>query len=240
MEDNMNRRRGMDSDVTEIDLFDLFCYYLDKIGFIIIGAVLCEIIAFGVSYYTLPDTYSSTSKMYVVSASDEANLDITDLNMGDALAADYEEIIVSRALLSQVVENLKLDLSYDQIKSMVSVSHPADTRIIGVTVTSTDQRLCGTIANEIMAVTMDYFPKTMDTVYPVITEKALPIGNKTGPNHIKNACLGGMAGFMVVIILLTILFLRNDTIKNEGDIEKMFGFKVLATFPDDKIFEQGI
>ena len=77
----VNGRRGMaagNDEEMEIDLLDLGNMLLDKIKYIIlcllIGAVLMNLY----SYFRIAPTYTSVAKMYIVSASDDSVVDLTD------------------------------------------------------------------------------------------------------------------------------------------------------------------
>lgn len=240
MDNNLDRISMMENDEIEIDLYELFRFYIDKLKVILIAFLVGAVLLFGISYFAIPKTYESTAKMYVVSSSGSSYIDISDLNLGDSLTADYESLIVGRPVMSQVIENLKLDMTVKELKGMLTITNPADTRIIEITATTTDPKLSGSIANEVMAVAIDYIPETMDTVSPNVAEDALPEGTKAGPSYTKNTVLGAMLGVLLALIYLTVLFLRDDTIKTEEDVERLFGLTVLTTIPDHDMFEKGI
>ena len=54
------------------------------------------------SYFRIAPTYTSVAKMYIVSASDDSVVDLTDLNIGKALTLDYEDLMLSYPVLDQV------------------------------------------------------------------------------------------------------------------------------------------
>ena len=57
--------------------------------------------------------YQSTSRIYVVSRQNQDNNALTnsDLQAGSYLVKDYREIILSQNVLSQAIEELKLDMT---------------------------------------------------------------------------------------------------------------------------------
>ena len=52
----------------------------------------------------------------------------------------------------------------------------------------------------------------------------------------KNCALGLLAGIVLAMAVITVLYLMDDTIKTEEDIEKYLGVSVLAKVPDRKDF----
>lgn len=151
----VNGRRGMaagNDEEMEIDLLDLGNMLLDKIKYIIlcllIGAVLMNLY----SYFRIAPTYTSVAKMYIVSASDDSVVDLTDLNIGKALTLDYEDLMLSYPVLDQVIEQLDLDMTSESLAGLISITNPTDTRILKITVTTTDAELSRDIANTLVSV----------------------------------------------------------------------------------------
>ena len=61
-------------------------------------------------------TYQSTSKLYVVSTSDDSVVNLNDLNLGTSLTSDYEELMLSYPVLNRVIEKLNLDMDYETLR----------------------------------------------------------------------------------------------------------------------------
>ena len=53
----------------------------------------------------------------------------SDLQAGAYLVKDYREIILSQNVLSQAIEELKLDMTPAELSKKINVSVPTDTRI---------------------------------------------------------------------------------------------------------------
>ena len=61
-------------------------------------------------------------------------VNLSDLNLGTSLTADYEELMLSYPVLNLVIDKLHLDMTPDNLKGLYSLSNPADTRILQITV----------------------------------------------------------------------------------------------------------
>ena len=61
-----------------------------------------------------------------------------------------------------------------------------------------------------------------------------PVQSKApfGPNYMKYALYGFLAGALIVIIKLIIDYFRDDRIKSEQEIEEVFGIPILGVIPD--------
>ena len=73
----------------------------------------------------------------------------TDVTLNSKLVQDYMEIIKSKRVLYKVIENLKLDQTYSQLKSNIAVTSKSDTELIEITVTDISAETACKIANEV-------------------------------------------------------------------------------------------
>ena len=101
-----------------IDLQEIFWALRRKIWLIILAAVIGTGAAGAYSYFMISPTYSSTSLIYIDGGSGSisgAISSLSDLQIGEALTADYSVIIKSRPVLEEVIDNLGLDISYKSL-----------------------------------------------------------------------------------------------------------------------------
>lgn len=223
----------------EIDLLELAWVLLDKIHYIILyflaGAVLFNVY----SYVMIKPTYQSTAKMYVVSASNDSVVDLTDLNIGTSLTSDYEQLMLSYPVLEQVIDMLDLPMDSDSLARMISLVNPQDTRILNITVTSTDPEQARDIANTLLDVSVEYLPKTMDTNAPNVAQRAKLADEKAGPSYTRYTMMGAVLGAFLYCAYLLFRYLIDDTIRTPEDMEKYFGVVPLTVVPDSEIFAEG-
>ena len=65
----------------EIDLVELFYLMIDNIEKIVLCLVICAILAFAGTRFLITPKYQATSKMYIVSASQNSVVNLSDLNI---------------------------------------------------------------------------------------------------------------------------------------------------------------
>ena len=230
--------RQQRADTTEIDLVEVFYLLLDHWWQIFLCLVLGAGIAFGVTKFLMTPLYEATSSIYIVSASNNSVVDLTDLQIGAQLTADYQELLLSRPLLEDVIKNLELTsgegqpMSTSALSNMITISNTADTRILKVTVTSPDPQESADIANELIVQACIYLPQIMETDEPNLVEEAIPPTSKSSPSTARNVVLGGMLGAILCCGVLLVRYLMNDTFVTPDDIEKYFGVQPLATIPE--------
>ena len=240
MDQNTDRKVAMDNtrkdeSEIEIDLLDLLAYYQTKIVLILSAFIIGALIAGLVTHFLITPKYTATSTMYMVSSSNDSVVDLSDLNIGTTLSEDYVELIKTRPIIEGVAEDLDLDYTYEQIMGMLNLSVVTNTRIIKISVTSEDREEACEMANAIAVKAETVLPKLMDAPKPNIAEKAIVPERKSSPSLSKNTLIGGLLLMLLVLAVLTVIYLMDDTIKNADDVEKNFGVMPLTTIPEGKI-----
>ena len=139
-----------DKSEEEIDLVEVFYLLWGHIVQIIACFLVGAVLAFGFTFFFVTPKYQASSSIYVVSASNNSIVNLTDLQIGSQLTADYQELMLSRPLLQDVIKNLDLDVTYRQLEKQISISNTSSTRILTVTVTDTDPQRAADIANELV------------------------------------------------------------------------------------------
>ena len=217
---------------SEIDLLDLGRALLDKLPYIVLCFLLGAVIFNAYAYLMVKPTYQSTSKLYVVSASEDSIVNLQDLNIGSSLTADYEELIMSYPVLDQVINKLGLHMDSATLAKMINLENPSNTRVLKITVTSTDKQQACDIANTVAEVSVEYLPDTMSTNAPNVAQVARVSDHKVGPSYLKYTAMGAMLGALIYCIFIIAGYLMDDTIHTAEDMEKYFGLVPLTVIPE--------
>ena len=219
----------------EIDLLDLFGFYLSKLPFIIIAFVVGVAIAVIYTKTVLPVKYTATSRMYMVSASSDSVVNLSDLNLGTSISQDYVELMKSRPVIEDVIKKLGLDYDYETLCAMINLSVVNNTRIVKIAATSTDPQEAMDVANQMARTSKLQLPKVMEAPTPSIAEYAVLPETQSSPSMKKNALIGGLIAALIVIAILTIIYMMDDTLKTADDVEKMLGVMPLSVIPEGDI-----
>ena len=216
----------------EIDLLELFGYYMTKIWWIIGAFLLGALIAGLITHFAITPKYTATAKMYMVSSSSQSVVDLTDLNIGQSISSDYVELLKTRPIIESVIKEQDLDYTYGQLVGMISLSVINNTRIVQINVTSTDNEEAMNIANAIAEKGVKELPKVMETPEPHIAEYAIVPVNKSSPSLTKNTMIGALLALLIMLAIFTVRFLMDDTFKTAEDIEREFGVMPLTVIPE--------
>ena len=223
------------NDEIEIDLKELFYVLLGKIWVIILVTALGFGIAGGYTMAFVEPIYSSTSLLYVMSKSTSIT-SLTDLQVGSSLTQDYQVFITSRPVVDKVIEELELDMSYEQFVENVTVENPTNTRFIYITVNNTDAYMAKTIVDKLADVSAERMGTIMETDPPNVADYGHIPENQTSPNVTKNALLGAIIGLVGCVGIILVLHLMNDAIHTTEDVEKYLGLNTLGLIP----LEEGV
>ena len=218
---------------TEIDLLELFREFWRHI----IAILLCIIVFGGAagafSKFVVIPQYSSTAMMYILSK--ETTLtSLADLQIGAQLTNDYQIIVKSRPVLQTVIDQLNLDITYEQFSGRITINNPSNTRILTITTEDADPRLAKDIVDSIARVSSDYIAETMEMVPPKLIEEGTVATQKSSPSVTKNTLLGALLGAVLMCGIITLKFILNDTVTTTEDVEQYLGISVLASVPERK------
>ena len=219
----------------EIDLLDLFSYYLSKLPILIVAILIGAILSGLYTVRFIPKRYTAVSRMYMISASSDSVVDLSDLNIGASLSNDYVELMKSRPVINGVIQSLGLEYTYDELIQMISLSVVSNTRIIRISVTSTDPEEAMMIANQMARTAKAQLPVVMDAPSPSIAEEAVLPTVKSSPSLSRNVLMGALLCLVAVLGVLTFLYMMDDTIKTPEDLEKEFGFMPMTVIPEGNI-----
>ncbi len=149
----------------------------------------------------------------------------------EAHAQVVSELIQSRFVLEEVVQGMGLDLTYEQMKGKVSVTTPTDTRILAITVKDKDPVMAMKMANAIREAASVHIMNVMDIQAVNVAETANMPMKKASPSVLKNTFLGGVLGVFLIIAVVLVRYLMDDTIKTPEDVEKYLQLSTLAVIP---------
>ena len=220
-------------DEMEIDLKELFFVLLNKWHMILLSALLCALIGLSAAMFLIPEKFQSKTSIYIYNQQTE-NMTYNDLQTGSTLTKDYEVLVKGRTVLESTIEKLDLNLTYEQINGMVTVSVPASTRIVEITAETTDPYLSRDIADAVREIASKNIAEVMGVDAVNVVETANLPEQKSSPSVSKYTLLGGMLGGAIACGILVLTFLLNDTIRTQDDVEKYLGLSTLGIIPMDE------
>ncbi|MDY2652968.1 MAG: Wzz/FepE/Etk N-terminal domain-containing protein [Eisenbergiella porci] len=227
MEENTIRQ----TDEIEIDLWEICLVLIHNLALIISVGIMVALGAFLFTQLLVTPTYESTTKIYILNKQENASVTYSDIQLGTQLTKDYAELIQSRFVLEEVVQGMGLDLTYEQMKEKVSVTTPTDTRILAITVKDSDPVMAMKMANAIREAAAVHIMNVMDIQAVNVAETANMPMKKASPSVLKNTLIGGLLGVFLIIAVVLVRYLMDDTVKTPEDVEKYLQLSTLAVIP---------
>ena len=227
---------NQENQAVEIDVFAMLKTLWKRKFSIVLVALVFAIAAFGYSAFLAKKEYQSTSRIYVVSRQNQDNNALTnsDLQAGSYLVKDYREIILSQNVLSQAIEELKLDLTPAELSKKISVSVPTDTRILSITAKDGDPKEAARIANGLRNVAAEKIISVTKVSDVTTLDEAEVPQSPSSPNIRRNVLLGFIAGAGLMVVLMVVVEVLVDRVKRPEDIEELMGLTLLGIVPDIK------
>ena len=227
---------NQENQAVEIDVFAMLKTLWKRKFSIVLVALVFAIAAFGYSAFLAKKEYQSTSRIYVVSRQNQDNNALTnsDLQAGSYLVKDYREIILSQNVLSQAIEELKLDVTPAELSKKISVSVPTDTRILSITAKDGDPKEAARIANGLRNVAAEKIIAVTKVSDVTTLDEAEVPQTPSSPNIRRNVLLGFIAGAGLMVVLMVVVEVLDDRVKRPEDIEELMGLTLLGIVPDIK------
>lgn len=214
----------------EIDLVELMYRMIEKIKWIISAALIGLIVGFMVTKFVITPEYQATSKLFVLQSNNQV-VDLTALNMSKQLTSDYVQVFKNWHVHEKVISTLGLSYTYKEIQDMLTITTPDDSRIIQITVTSTDPQEAYDIAMAYANIAPAFIEAKMETSRPNIFEEARVPTIPSSPNLIMNMFLTTILGGMVAVAIIFIQFVSDDRIRNAEMLQKRLGLATLGMMP---------
>lgn len=217
-------------DEIEIDLLELLLVLRQKIVSIIVTAVVFATLFGLVTVVLIEPKYQSTSKLYIISQTSSIT-SLTDLQIGSQLTQDYMVLVQSRPVLEKVIDNLGMNIEYEKLLSMITLTNQDDTRILAITVTTDDPYMAKEIVDEVARVSGKRIASIMNVSEPTTVESGHLENSLSSPSVSRNIMFGALMGIFLSAGVIIVSYILNDLICTEEDIEKYLGLNTLAMIP---------
>jgi len=224
----------------ELDLKELFQFFLSKIYIMVIITFCCVVVSVFYGIVLKKPMYQAHTTVVLAGANadtSESSITQSDITLNQKLISTYREIIKSRRISTQVIENLDLEMTPEALRTSISVTSESDTELIRITVSHANAKMSSEIANEIAHV----FSKEIVEIYNIknvsVIDKAVVPTNPYNMNIIKQLLITFFVAFVLSCGDILILFYFDTSIKSVEEVEQKIGLPILGSIPDS--FKKG-
>lgn len=230
---NMNNETGE----LEIDLLRMAQALWKKAVGIVIAGVLAAAAALGYTAFFVTPLYKAEALMYVNSnnisvGSTKVSISQAELSAAQTLVDTYIVILNTRATLSEVIDQTKVNYSYEQLKKMISAQSVNSTEVFSITVTSPDPKEAEVLANAIAQILPQKIASIVEGSSARIVDYAVEPTEKASPSLRGNALLGFVLGVILACGVVIIREMLDDVIHDSDYLIQTYDIPVLAVIPD--------
>ena len=224
----------------EFDLMQMFRHLLRRIWIVLLATA----IAAGAGYiYTSKNTvptYTADCLVFVYQNSYGTGngtttgtpaLSYNDFVISMWLTNDCEAVLSSRMVTSQVVDALELNVDPDAIGKNIVVTSQEESRALKLSYKDTNPERAAAILNKLCEVAAPEIKTTLKiTEFTQLDQAEVPT-TPSKTNIARDTILAAAIGFVLSAAVLIVLFLLDDTIRNEDDVDRFLGLSTLTTIP---------
>lgn len=220
---------------TEIDLSVILEVLKKNVLPLILVTVLFGAGAFLGTNFFIAKQYKASATLIV---NNKANNSNSGYNSNEIVAAQnladvYSIIIKSESVLQPVIDKMEMNMTYEQLKSAITVSTVNSTQIIEVSVLSTEPEFAKKIVENVVKVAQPIITDKVEagSVKVIDEAKISNNGNPVGPNASKNALIGVAMGFVVTLLVIFVKEFFNKRFKSETDVTNTLNLPLIGIIP---------
>lgn len=218
----------------EINLSEVYSYFKTKILWILLAVVLIIVLGNVFTLLTRTPLYQSNTTIVLVTEEKMEDGKRIDYQLSQNLIGTYSQIIKSRNVLNQVIKNLNLKISADELASYVSSSAIESTDIIQITVFFDNAKDSQRITDEVAKV----FSKEIKDIYNLenvtIIDKAELAKAPYNVNYIKDNIIYLVIGLVLSFGVVFVMYYFDTSIKSSDVVEDKLGLTVIGIVPKEE------
>ena len=216
-----------------VDLLEVLNAVRQHLLAVILTTVILAGVGFGVSKFLITPQYEASALMIVNTRQDTtSNVTSDQINSATKLVSTYSIILKSDTVLNQVIENLGLNMDYQQLANRVTVSAVDDTQVMKVTVTSDNPEWARQVCEQITQISPDVILEAVEAGSVKVISKASISPEPVSPNVSRNTARGAVAGLVISVGIVFLMVLLDNKINNEEDVSKYLDLTVVGVIPE--------
>ena len=215
-----------------VSLEEVFHIIKKRIGLILFMGLLGLALSSVLTFVVLTPKYDATTQLLInkVQKGDSINPyqeTQTDLQLMNT----YIAIVKSEVILDEVIQELTLPLDVKTLNDMLTVASEENSKVMNISIRSTDPVESVTIANKIAEIFKQRIPKLIEVKnVQILSEAQLKNAfTPVSPNVGLNLGMGVLMGVLLGGLLIVILELLDPTFKSEKDIEHYLEVPVIGS-----------
>lgn len=217
-----------------INLFDLLTEIWKKFYIVVIAMIITGVLSYSFSAFALTPKYKSAVNLIVNTTSTSTDYVSNDnITSAKNLVATYSVVIKSNTVLNQVIDNLNLDMTYNDLSNAMTVQAVNNTQIMEVSVLHPDPQVAKAIVDQITQIAPDIIVEAVEAgSCKVISQVTVSVKPVT-PNIPQNVLFAMVIGvFIAVVVIIVRMLTKQTNIIDDQDVQKYLDLPVLGIIPE--------
>ena len=217
-------------------IMDLLMALKEKLALIIAVTVLSVVAGFCLSAFVLPQRYEASVNM-IVNARADGNSAVTsdDISNAQSLVDTYAIIVKSNTVLNQVIDELALDMRYEDLYEDVTVEAVNNTQVMKIAALNKDPELARQIVDSITRIAPDIVRDAVEAGSCKMVSQVYVSEEPVFPDIQKTTIFAGLLGLVLCVGMIVLKEIRNDYIVDDMDVNRKLGLPMLGMIPDVEV-----
>ena len=231
-----------EKDYETIDLRELLLLLKKNLLGLIAVTVLFAAAGYLISEFVLTPKYEASATMIVNSQQNVAGqTTITNDQITSAtkLVDTYSVILTSYTVLEKTIEDLDLDIDYEDLLEKVTVESVNSTQVMKIAAQDEDPQRAQQIVASIVEQAPDIIIKTVKAGSVEVISQPKVADEPVSPKKIINTVIAGMLGLLLSLVFVFLRNMLNNKFMTDTDINKKLGLTVLGVIPQVSMKGQG-
>ena len=206
--------------------------FKNKVWIIVLSLVSSLIISGILSFFIIKPEYQAFSTLMIGKPQGYyETIEYNDVLLNEKLVSTYSEIAKSRTVSTEVIKNLGLNITYDDLRKKIKIMQVGDTGIIRVESKYKNSEVAAKIADAIAEAFIKYVVKIMNVDNVQIIDSAEISIRPVRPVPILYMTTAGILGIMIGVFIVFLIEYLDNTIKTPEDIIKCLELPVIGMIP---------
>ena len=215
-------------------LLELFKLMRKHLKMVIALPVAFALVAAAVSWLMLPNVYTASVSMYVLtttSSTTDQGISNSDLSASQMITNDVSTLIQSERVKNDTAEALQMTSldGYD-----IAVESSTTTRVLTLSVTGESAQSVAIVANRLAQTTDEVAREVMGVESVNVVDEAAEPAQPSGPPRTLYTTVAFLAGIFVAVAIVVIIDMVNTRVRSAEEAEELLDLPVIGRIPTIK------
>ncbi len=222
----------MKKETQEINLAQIVGVYIKMWWLILLFVVVGVASAVFITNNLMVPVYETSTTMFIGKDTDVfSGISMSDLQIDSKLVLDYRELIKTKKVIREIIQQLNLDISYEELRDRLEVDTLSDSRFVSVYYIDVDPVQAAEVVNKFSETLVIMAQDIVGVDNIQIVDYADVPQYPSGPSLSMNVILAAIMGLFTSVLIIFIIHKLDNRLRTKKDIEDLIGVTVLTEIP---------